>query len=152
MSYDGEKKLNEKQKRFCEEYVKDNNGAQAAIRAGYSEKSARSIASEHLTKPNINFYINELKKELIDQCNVEAHVVLALLKKEAINPDNPGSTRVQALGLLAKHCNLLNDKIHHTGEIASPTVIKRIATYRNEDGEFVEFDPETGHEKVYDSQ
>jgi len=45
--------LNPKQKRFVLEYVKDLNGAQAAIRAGYSKHTARSIASEHLTKPNI---------------------------------------------------------------------------------------------------
>ena len=38
-------KLNAKQRRFCEEYVKDNNGAKAAIRAGYGERSARSKAS-----------------------------------------------------------------------------------------------------------
>ena len=47
--------LNDKQKRFCQEYLKDLNATQAAIRAGYSEKSARSIANENLTKPDIFF-------------------------------------------------------------------------------------------------
>lgn len=57
-------KLNEKQKRFCEEYVKDMNGTQAAIRAGYSEKTAKSIANENLTKPDIQTYIQELQTNI----------------------------------------------------------------------------------------
>ena len=53
-------KLNEKQKKFCQEYIIDFNGTQAAIRAGYSKKSAKAIASENLTKPDIQEYLNEL--------------------------------------------------------------------------------------------
>ena len=45
--------LTPKQAMFVIEYLKDLNGAQAAIRAGYSEDSAKEIASENLTKPNI---------------------------------------------------------------------------------------------------
>lgn len=50
--------------RFCEEYVVDYNGKQAAIRAGYSEKSAASIASENLTKPNVLAEVERLMSEL----------------------------------------------------------------------------------------
>ena len=42
-----------KQQRFVEEYVIDFNASRAAISAGYSEKTARSISSELLTKPDI---------------------------------------------------------------------------------------------------
>lgn len=45
--------LTAKQQRFVDEYLKDLNAAQAAIRAGYSAKTSRSISSELLTKPNI---------------------------------------------------------------------------------------------------
>lgn len=45
--------LNAKQQRFVDEYLTDLNATQAAIRAGYSEKTARFIASENLAKPNI---------------------------------------------------------------------------------------------------
>jgi phosphoserine phosphatase len=55
--------LNEKQKSFCNEYVIDYNATRAAIKAGYSEKSARSMASTLLTKQNIKEYIAELTKE-----------------------------------------------------------------------------------------
>jgi len=45
--------LTPQQARFVEEYLVDLNATQAAIRAGYSEKTARSIGCENLTKPNI---------------------------------------------------------------------------------------------------
>ncbi len=56
------RELNEKQKKFCNEYLIDLNATQAAIRAGYSEKTARSIANENLTKPGIQKYIQELQE------------------------------------------------------------------------------------------
>ena len=52
--------MNEKQKQFCNEYLIDFNGTQAAIRAGYSRNTARSIANENLTKPDIQAYLKEL--------------------------------------------------------------------------------------------
>ncbi|MBQ7006861.1 MAG: terminase small subunit, partial [Oscillospiraceae bacterium] len=48
-----------KQMRFCDEYLIDLNATQAAIRAGYSEKTARAIGAENLTKPNIREYIEK---------------------------------------------------------------------------------------------
>jgi len=42
-----------KQQRFVEEYLKDLNATQAAIRAGYSQKTAKEIGAENLTKPHI---------------------------------------------------------------------------------------------------
>lgn len=52
-------KMTPKQKRFCDEYLIDLNATQAAIRAGYSKKTAKSIANENLTKPYIQEYIKE---------------------------------------------------------------------------------------------
>ena len=45
--------LTARQARFVEEYLIDLNATQAAIRAGYSEKTAREIAAQNLTKLNI---------------------------------------------------------------------------------------------------
>ena len=45
--------LTAKQEAFCREYLIDLNGTQAAIRAGYSEKSAPSIGEENLNRPEI---------------------------------------------------------------------------------------------------
>ena len=49
--------LNTRQKAFCNEYLIDLNATQAAIRAGYSPKTACRIASENLLKPYIQEYI-----------------------------------------------------------------------------------------------
>lgn len=54
--------LTPKQKLFCAEYLKDLNATQAAIRAGYSEKTARDIGCENLAKPNIQEAIQEAMK------------------------------------------------------------------------------------------
>ena len=59
-----EAKLTGKEKRFCEEYVIDWNGARSARVAGYSENSAKEIASENLTKPNIKQYIELIKNDI----------------------------------------------------------------------------------------
>lgn len=55
--------MNDKQKQFCEEYIIDLNGTQAAIRAGYSKKTARAIANELLTKLDIQEYIQKIKNK-----------------------------------------------------------------------------------------
>lgn len=51
--------LNDKQRRFVDEYLVDLNATQAAIRAGYSPKTAGSQAFDLLKKPEIHEYIEE---------------------------------------------------------------------------------------------
>ena len=58
-----EKKLTAKQQRFCDEYLIDLNATQAAIRAGYSKKTAYSIGNENLNKPELKKYIEERMEE-----------------------------------------------------------------------------------------
>ena len=64
MDEEKDKKLTDKQRRFCEEYVVDWNGTRAAIAAGYSEKTAYSIAGENLKKPELQNYIEKIKDNL----------------------------------------------------------------------------------------
>lgn len=59
-------KLTAKQQRFCDEYLIDLNATQAAIRAGYSEKTARQIGTENLSKPAIAEYIEKRMAEKED--------------------------------------------------------------------------------------
>ena len=56
-------RLNRRQQRFVAEYLIDLNATQAAVRAGYSARSARAIASENLTKPNI---LSAIDRELAE--------------------------------------------------------------------------------------
>ena len=50
-------KLNARQKSFCEFYVATGNATEAAIKAGYSKRTAKSIGQENHTKPALNNYI-----------------------------------------------------------------------------------------------
>ncbi|WP_373069842.1 terminase small subunit [Sulfurimonas sp.] len=76
-------KLTAKQKKFCEEYLIDLNATQAAIRAGYSKKTAAVTASENLNKPNIKDYIAEKQSERSKRTEVTADMVVEELAKIA---------------------------------------------------------------------
>lgn len=56
--------MTDKQRRFVEEYCVDFNATQAAIRAGYSENTARQMGSENLSKPNIAGAIEDRMERL----------------------------------------------------------------------------------------
>jgi phage terminase small subunit len=71
--------LTDKQEMFCREYLIDLNATQAAIRAGYSEKTARASGCENLTKPDIQNRIAELKADRNEQVSVDAAYVLRRL-------------------------------------------------------------------------
>lgn len=71
--------LNDKQEMFCREYLVDLNATQAAIRAGYSDKTARSQANRMLTNVDIEKRIQELKSERGERLEIDADYVLQRL-------------------------------------------------------------------------
>lgn len=71
--------LTPKQQRFVEEYLVDLNGAQAAIRAGYSPDTARQMATENLSKPYIQLAIAEERKAQQERTQVTADKVVTEL-------------------------------------------------------------------------
>ena len=70
-----------KQRRFCEEYLKDLNATQAAIRAGYSKKTAQEIGSENLSKPLVQEYIQKHMNKRSERTQIDADWVLKRLAK-----------------------------------------------------------------------
>lgn len=72
-------KLNDKQEMFCLEYLVDLNATQAAIRAGYSEKTANRIASQLLSKLDIQERISELKSKRNERVEINSDWVLSQL-------------------------------------------------------------------------
>jgi len=72
-------KLTEKQKRFCDEYLTDMNATQAAIRAGYSKKTAKQIGQENLTKLVLKNYIQERLKQKESELIADSDEVLKYL-------------------------------------------------------------------------
>ena len=72
-------KLTEKQKRFADEYIKSGNATQAAIKAGYSKKTARTIAQQNLTKLDIKNYIDDRMKVIEDRRIMTAKEAVEIL-------------------------------------------------------------------------
>ena len=68
-----EKRLGEKQKRFVREWLVDMNGTRAAVRAGYSEKSAANTASRLMKDPAVQAYRDELLKAKFDELGITRH-------------------------------------------------------------------------------
>lgn len=75
--------LTDKQRRFAQEYVVDFNAAQAAIRAGYSARTAKVTGSRLLTNANLAAYVEELKEELAERTMVTAEKVRIELARHA---------------------------------------------------------------------
>ena len=72
---------NKRYERFCQEYIIDYNGTKAAIRAGYSEASARKQGSRLLTNVDILARVRELQHEQVERLAVtQDFVVLQLME------------------------------------------------------------------------
>lgn len=108
-----EKKLTRKQNIFIKEYIKTGNGTQSAIKAGYSEKTAKIIASENLTKPYIKQKIERTMSEVANQIGMTAEKILLKLN-EVLDKDDDKvlSQRLKAIELAGKHHRLWNENEH----------------------------------------
>lgn len=127
-------KMTDKQRRFCDEYLIDLNATQAAIRAGYSKKTAQQMGTENLSKPVIKEYIAarmaEKESELIaDQDEVLKYLTAVLrgeTQSEVVVVENIGDymsqartmqkapdekERLKAAELLGKRYGLYTDRV-----------------------------------------
>jgi len=77
------KKLTPKQEMFVREYLVDLNATKAALRAGYSEKTAEKIGSENLHKPEIRAAVDAARAERSEETKIDAAWVLTRLATEA---------------------------------------------------------------------
>lgn len=71
--------MRERKQRFCREYVIDNNATQAAIRAGYSKRSAEMQGSRLLTNPDVIEYVAKLRAEMCKRNEVTEDFVIQTL-------------------------------------------------------------------------
>lgn len=74
-------KLTERQKAFCDYYIETLNATEAARRAGYSERTAKEMGYENLTKPHIRAYIQERMKQMDKERIASAEEVLEYLTR-----------------------------------------------------------------------
>ena len=100
-----------KQKRFCDEYVIDCNATQAAIRAGYSKRTAQVIGAENLTKPIIKEYLDKHAKKIENDAIMKAVEVLETLTSIAREKDAPYKDRIKCTELMGKRYNLFVDRV-----------------------------------------
>ena len=128
--------LTPKQQRFVEEYLIDLNATQAAIRSGYSEKTAKSVGHENLTKPDIAKAIQEARESLSNKTQLTVDMVVNGLLKEAQDyaDGSTQSARVSAWAHLGKHLGMFKDKIEHTGPNGGPIDLSLKVVFEN-DGE-----------------
>lgn len=140
--------LNERQKRFCDEYLIDLDATNAAIRAGYSKKTAYSIGSENLKKPELRKYIDERLEMHKEKAIADQEEVLQLLTDiargkargtglvgvgggaqvvEQLPPTL--SERTRAAELLGKRYALWTDK----QEVTQRTIEVTVGDYSDED-------------------
>lgn len=127
-------KLTAKQQRFCDEYLVDANATAAAIRAGYSAKTAAVIGAENLIKPNIKNYISQRMAEKESALIADQNEVLKYLtsvmrgesRSSVVVVENTGDfmsaaremekapdekERLKAAELLGKRYGLYTDKV-----------------------------------------
>ena len=123
--------LPEKRERFAQEYVVDLNATQAAIRAGYSARTARAQGSRLLTNVDVQERVRELQAARAERVQIDADWVLARLvenvdramQKTAAEVDQEGniteyryegSVANKALELIARHLGMLRDRVDLT--------------------------------------
>ena len=147
-------KLTAKQIRFVDEYLVDFNATQAAIRAGYSKKTAAFIGAENLRKPQIAKEISRRQKDLQQRTEVTQEQVVKELARlafadasvvcvtdfdnltedqraaiQGIKPTNFGweiklCDKLKALELLGRHIGMFNDKLSLSGTDGGPLTFR----------------------------
>lgn len=124
--------LTPKQEAFCAEYMKDLNGKQAAIRAGYSAHTAKEIASELMAKEHVQERIQELMSQRAARTRIDADYVLTTIHEtiercrqaEPVRDKEGNETGqfqfehgavLKGAELLGKHLKLFTEKHEHSG-------------------------------------
>jgi phage terminase small subunit len=114
--------LSPKHAAFVREYLVDLNATQAAIRVGYSPKTAKVQGSRLLTNVAIRSAVDEGRRKATQQADVTVSEILQGLKAEAKGADN-ASARVAAWSWLGKYAKLFTDKTELSGKDGGPVTI-----------------------------
>jgi phage terminase small subunit len=111
------KKLNPRHAAFIAEYLKDKNATQAAVRAGYGEKSAKYTARELLKTPHIKAAVARALKEQEKRTLQSADMVLLNLQRIALAAEKAGEYHAAIRGWekIGQHYKLFTEKHEHGG-------------------------------------
>lgn len=141
--------MTERQKRFCDEYLIDLNATQAAIRAGYSPRSAASIGERLMRKDEIKTYISEQLERIHNENTAGAQEVMEYLTavmrgnsvshvlalvgdgyQKVIEKPPDEKERLKAAELLGKRYSLFTDKV----ELDADTELRVTIDYGGDSG------------------
>ncbi|UXA66022.1 terminase small subunit [Xanthomonas prunicola] len=114
-------KLTPRIQRFVAEYLKDQNAAQAAIRTGYSEKTAKQQGSRLLKLPAVAAAVRAGQKRVAAKAEVTVDTLMAELeqaRRMALKEKQPSAAVTATMGK-GKLAGLLVEKRHHTGAIGT---------------------------------
>ena len=116
-------KLNIRQKKFAEYYVESGNVSQSAVKAGYSEKFAKSKSYLLLDSPLVVEYIQELSEEMQDKRIMSAKERQAVLSDIARNKSHMEETSdiIKAIDTLNKMTGEYLNKVEVSGNIETQT-------------------------------
>lgn len=142
-------KLTPKQEMFCREYLVDLNGTQAAIRAGYSEKTANEQSAQLLAKLSIQEYVQSLMDERKERVDITADYVLKGIKdlterciqaQPVVVDGMPtgeykfeANAALKGYELMGKHLKLFTDKTELTGKDGGTIKTEAVITFVNAD-------------------
>lgn len=147
----GSRKLTAKESLFCREYLIDLNASKAAIRAGYSQKTAGIIGFENLKKPKIQNTIQELQNKRAERLDISSDWVLKSLvanyevctgkRKTSVNTEDGVVESIidynanganKCLELVGRHLGMFNDKLDVKGEIRLSDLHDQMKQRQNE--------------------
>lgn len=129
-----------RQQKFCDEYLISGNATEAAIKAGYSRKTAKQTGSENLAKPNLRAYIDEQLAKIHSAKIADAEEVMKYLTsvmrgehteqvlklvgegvQTVTDIDVSAKERLKAAELIGKRYGLFTDKVGLEGAV--PVII-----------------------------
>ena len=119
-----ERKLTPRQARFVDEYLIDLNATQAAIRAGYSEKTAYSQGQRLLKKVEVAFVLEKERQKRAEKVEIDQEWVIKGLIQNIEFGRSVGQAGAvnRTYELLGKHLDMFTDKHEITGKDGAPLI------------------------------
>lgn len=128
--------LNRKQQLFVNEYLVDLNATQAAIRAGYTTRTAHDTGYHLLHKPEVAEAVRRALAERAEKLQLSSEDILRSIvdiRGKAVT-DGKLSQALKANELLGRHLRLFTDRLEHSGpggaaiEISDTELSNRLLT------------------------
>ena len=120
--------LSPKQKAFCEYYASTGNATESALKAGYSKRTARSIAAENLTKLDIQDYLRELNLQIKDKRIADIKEVQQMWTAVLRDANEKTADRLKASEYIAKMNGAFLDKVEVKAEVKKEDPLEGLTT------------------------